>query len=44
MNIRHGDLSLIGIKELPKDLKPTKTKILMAGSGGHHPRATKEKH
>ena len=36
MNIRHGDLSLIGIKELPKDLKPTKTKILMVGSGGNN--------
>jgi len=36
MNIRHGDLSLIGIKELPKELKPTKTKILMVGSGGNN--------
>lgn len=33
---RHGDLALIGIKELPKDLKPTKTKILMVGSGGNN--------
>lgn len=36
MKIRHGDLALIGIKELPKDLKPTKTKILMVGSGGNN--------
>jgi hypothetical protein len=35
-NYRHGDLCLIGIKELPKELKATKTKILMTGSGGNH--------
>ena len=33
---RHGDLALIAIKELPKDLKPAKTKILMVGSGGNN--------
>jgi hypothetical protein len=35
-NYRHGDLCLIGIKELPQDLKPSKTKILMVGSGGNN--------
>lgn len=35
-NYRHGDLALIGIKELPKNLKPSKTKILMTGSGGNN--------
>ena len=34
-NYRHGDLSLIGIKRLPKDLKESKTDVIMTGSGGH---------
>lgn len=33
---RHGDLALTAIKELPKGLKKSKTKILMTGSGGNH--------
>lgn len=34
-NYRHGDLCLIGIKMLPKDLKETKTDVIMTGSHGH---------
>ena len=34
-NYRHGDLALIGIKELPKGLTETKTKILMTGSNNN---------
>lgn len=34
--IRHGDLGLVEIKKLPKDLKPSKTKILMIGNTGNH--------
>jgi len=32
---RHGDLVLWQIKELPNGLTPTKTKVLMTGSGGN---------
>ena len=32
MNIRHGDMALIGIKELPKQLKQTKSNIMMTWS------------
>jgi hypothetical protein len=35
-NIRHGDLWLIGIKELPKRLKQTKSNVLMVGSHGNN--------
>ena len=36
MNYRHGDLALIGIKNLPKGLKESKSNVLMTkGSGGH---------
>jgi hypothetical protein len=35
-NYRHGDLALIGIKELPQGLKKSTSKILMTGSGGNH--------
>ena len=31
-NIRHWDMALIGIKELPKWLKQTRSNILMVGS------------
>ncbi len=34
-NIRHGDLALLKIEKLPKDLKQTKTKVIMQGSHGH---------
>lgn len=34
--IRHGDLLLVEIKQLPKGLEETKTKILMKGSHGHN--------
>ena len=34
-NIRHGDLSLIGIKKLPAKLIKSDTKVLMVGSGGN---------
>lgn len=35
MNYRHGDLSLIGIKNLPKDLEVTEIDIIMTGSHGN---------
>lgn len=35
MNYRHGDLSLIGVKKLPKDLEVTKTDVIMTGSHGN---------
>jgi fructoselysine-6-P-deglycase FrlB-like protein len=35
MSYRHGDLALISVKKLPKNLKETKTKVLMTGSGGN---------
>ena len=35
MLIRHGDLCLKKVKNLPDDLQETKTKILMTGSGGN---------
>jgi hypothetical protein len=39
MNIRHGDLALIGISALPKNLTviaiPSTSKKLMTGSGGN---------
>jgi hypothetical protein len=34
-NIRHGDMALIGIKELPKGLAASDTKALMKGSHGN---------
>jgi len=34
--VRHGDLILKQIKELPQDLKETKTKILLKGSHEHN--------
>lgn len=34
-SIRHGDLSLIKIAKLPKDLVETKTKVLLTGSHDH---------
>ena len=35
MNIRHGDMCLIGIEKLPEGLVPAKTNVLMRGSGGN---------
>jgi len=35
MNIRHGDLALIGVDKLPDGLKAAKTNVLMTGSGGN---------
>ena len=35
-NIRHGDLSLIGIEKLPGGLVASDTKVLMVGSGGNN--------
>ena len=35
-NYRHGDMALIGIKELPEGLKKSASKVLMTGSGGNH--------
>lgn len=35
MNYRHGDLELVGIKELPKGLTLSKEKVLLVGSGGN---------
>ena len=35
MNYRHGDLALTKISKLPNNLKETKTKVIMNGSGGH---------
>ena len=34
--IRHGDIALKQIDQLPKDLVETKTKILISGSHGNH--------
>jgi len=35
-NYRHGDMAIIGISSLPKNLKSSKSKILLQnGSGGH---------
>ena len=34
-NYRHGDLGLIGIKKLPKDVIETETDVIMKGSHGH---------
>ncbi len=34
-NYRHGDLALIGIKELPKGIKETKSNVIMQGSHGN---------
>lgn len=42
-NYRHGDLALLGIKKLPKDLKETKTDIIMKGSHGHDHTVTNAK-
>jgi len=35
MNYRHGDLALIGVERLPKDIMEIKTDIIMTGSHGH---------
>lgn len=34
-NYRHGDIALIGIKELPKGLTEAKTKEIIKSSGGN---------
>lgn len=36
MNIRHGDLGLIGIEKMPEGLKETKTKVLLEGKSNKH--------
>jgi hypothetical protein len=36
MNIRHGDLGLIGIEKLPEGLTASKSKVLMTGSHGNN--------
>jgi hypothetical protein len=33
--IRHGDLCLVKIEELPKGLAPVSTNVMMQGSGGN---------
>ena len=33
-NYRHGDVCLIGIKELPKGLKSSKDKVILRGGSG----------
>lgn len=33
---RHGEVCLIKIKELPKDLELSKSKVFMVGSHGNH--------
>lgn len=35
-NYRHGDMALIGIKQLPEDIKKSKSKVLMKGSGNNN--------
>lgn len=35
MNIRHGDMALIGIDKLPQGLTASDTTVLMKGSGGN---------
>ena len=35
LNIRHGDLALIGVEKLPDGLKSSGTTVLMTGSGGN---------
>jgi len=35
MNIRHGDLVLIGIEKLPEGLTATEATVIMKGSGGN---------
>jgi len=35
MNIRHGDLALIGIDKLPEGLTASKSEVLMKGSHGN---------
>ena len=35
MNIRHGDMALIGIEKLPDGITASKSKVLMVGSGGN---------
>ena len=35
MNYRHGDLALIQIDKLPKDLKKSTSKVLMRGSNNN---------
>ncbi len=41
MNIRHGDLALIGIEKLPAGLTASDSKVLMRGSGGNDHTFTK---
>ena len=41
--IRHGDLLLVKIKKLPKNLKEIRTKILMKGSHNHNHSITEGK-
>lgn len=41
MNIRHGDMGLIGIDKLPEGLTASKGKVLMVGSGGNDHAFTK---
>lgn len=36
MNIRHGDMALIGIDKLPEGLKASKSRVLMTGSHGNN--------
>lgn len=36
-SVRHGDVCLIPIKEIPKDLKPSSEKVLLEGGSGGHP-------
>lgn len=35
MNIRHGDMALIRVTELPTGLTPSTANILLTGSGGN---------
>lgn len=34
-NYRHGEIALIGIEELPKGLKKSESKVIMAGATGN---------
>ncbi len=36
MNIRHGDMGLIGIANLPDGLTASSSRVLMVGSGGNN--------
>jgi len=35
-NYRHWDVALIGVSEIPKDLKETKTRVFLAGKNNSH--------